>query len=115
MMKVRTNRLIRGAIAKVSLPDTETMERHIETISNLGMDEIDELMTTDDGMRQLAGPLYDLQVPQIRSPKFSELVAAVPGRMTDEEYAKVLSGGTPQQWGPWPALAKRLKARRLRK
>lgn len=103
---------IRKAVAVGFARDEAALERHVEETSTLSADEIIELSGTDTGMRQLLGSLQDIEIGRVRMPKFNEVVVAEPGPMTDEEYAKVLSGGSRHQWGPWRRLAKNLMARR---
>ncbi|TDU25910.1 hypothetical protein DFR24_4356 [Panacagrimonas perspica] len=83
----------------------------MDSLAGLSLEEIEELMRSDTGMQLLIGPHREPTARQVHIPKFSELVAAVPGRMTDVQFAKVLSGGTPLQWGPWRRLAEKLMAR----
>lgn len=115
MEQHRISAFIRWAIMIVLPRGSAALEHHVAKLSKLSMEEIEELTQSDEGMRQLSGSFYDLPVRKVRSPKFSELVAAVPGPMTDEEYAKVLSGGTRHEWGPWRRLGLRLMARNPRK
>jgi hypothetical protein len=106
--KDRVTKVTTGRSAR----DEAALDQHIEEASKLSVDEITELLRTDAGTQQLRGPFNDTKVGHVRMPIFNEVDVAVPGRMIDEEHAKILSGGTRHEWGPWRRFAKRLMARR---
>lgn len=100
MKQVRNKRLLCRAIAAAFPDDTAAAMKHIQNLSRLNLDELMTLMDSEVGMRTLQGPLVDMQNHPLQIPRFDELVAAKPGRMTRLELARVLSGGTRSEWGP---------------
>lgn len=100
MKRGPNKRLIQRAIA-AAIPDAAAvMINHLEGLSQLSVDELGKLMNSDEGMRKLQGPLVDMEIDPVQVPRFSEVVVAKPGRMTRLEHARVLSGGTRDEWGP---------------
>lgn len=93
-------RLMRHAVTKAFPNDSAAVLLHVRRLSKLSMDELEQLTTTDEGMQKLTGPLADLEADVPTLPLMSDVVEAKPRRLTPTEYARVLSGGTPREWGP---------------
>lgn len=104
-----------GRSASVVARGSAAIKKHIEALSKFSPHQIADLMGTAKGVRRLAGCFRGGRYKDLPAPKFSEIVEAVPGRLNDEELAKVLSGGTPTEWGPWRHAAAKLMARRRAK
>lgn len=112
MKNSRLAELVRRAIAAAAPSDAAAVEQLIDQISKMGMDEIEDLTRIDVEILQIEGSYCAGPLENIRLPAFDDVVEAIPGRMTDDEFAKVLSGGTRQEWGPWRQLAEKVMARR---
>lgn len=111
LKKPPPKRFSQQRVAAIAPRDEADLERDVDAISKLSMEELEELMRTDEGVRQFFGPLHDPVLAPTRPPKFSKIVEAVPGRLTREELLRVLSGGTRSEWGPFRRIAKRLTRR----
>lgn len=90
----RAKMLVRRALSKASPLERSEALRHLEWMDQLDLDQIDDLMRTDEGMSKLRGPLAERTTDVRGLPRFDEVVVATPGRMSPVELARVLSGGT---------------------
>ena len=100
MRRPRITRLVRQAIAHAFPDDAPAVTAHVSDLAQLSMDQLSELTSSDEGMRRIEGLLSEMGREPVELPQFDEVEAAKPGRLTRVELARVLSGGTPRQWGP---------------
>lgn len=102
MKKGRTKSLLQRATS-MALPDaSKAVMEHVDGLTKMSIDQIEAAMRTEAGMRKLRGPLARAASDATHLPAISEVVEAVPGAMTDEEFARILSGGVRQGSGPAP-------------
>ena len=88
LVKLLLDRALRPTNARVPLG----LALHVATLLKLDMSETEALMGAEGGLRHVGGQCVARQSDSL--PSVEDVVEAIPGPMTDAEFAKVLSGGT---------------------